>query len=136
MKNIKLYITERLFIRKTKNKYNMNTFTDVVTELYNIGLLKNNYHIVDFSKMSLKIDLYSTDNINFISMDNIFDLFETNTINPIFEIEHQKKIREYRIKQSDNHNEFIILHYNQKTHDIEEITVSENIMQIIIDTCK
>lgn len=136
MKGLLELINEKLKIRKSKNIYNINTFDDIVTELYNIGLLKDNCHKLDFSKMSLKIDLYSTDNINFISMDNIFDLFETHTINPIFEIEHQKKIREYRIKQSDNPNEFIILHYNRKSFDIEEITVSENVMKIIIDTCK
>jgi hypothetical protein len=127
------YITEKLKIRKSKN---INTFEDIITELHNIGLLGNNYSTLDFSKMSLKIDLFSTDNINFISLDNIFDLFETHTLNPIFEIEHQKKIREYRIKDSNNNNEFIILHYNKTTNDIEEITVSENIMKIIIDKCK
>lgn len=133
MKSITLYILEKLKIRKSKN---INTFEDIIIELHNIGLLENNYSTLDFSKMSLKIDLFSTDNINFISMDNIFDLFETHTLNPIFEIEHQKKIREYRIKDSNNHNEFIILHYNKTTNDIEEITVSENIMKIIIDKCK
>lgn len=133
MKSITLYVNEKLKIRKSKN---INTFEDIITELYNIGLLENNYSTLDFSKMSLKIDLFSTENINFISMDNIFDLFETHTLNPIFEIEHQKKIREYRIKNSNNKNEFIILHYNRNTNNIEEITVSENIMKIIIDKCK
>lgn len=133
MKSITLYVNEKLKIRKSKN---INTFEDIITELYNVGLLENNYSTLDFSKMSLKIDLFSTENINFISMDNIFDLFETHTLNPIFEIEHQKKIREYRIKNSNNKNEFIILHYNRNTNNIEEITVSENIMKIIIDKCK
>lgn len=135
MKSLNNYIVEKLKIHKSQI-YNENTFEYIISKLYNVGLFKKNYNKSDFSKMSLKIDLYSTDNINFISMDNIFDLFETHILNPIFEIEHQKKIREYRIKQKDNPNEFIILHYNQNTHDIEEITVSENVMKIIIDICK
>ena len=84
--------------------------------------------------MSLKINLYSTDNINHISIDNIEELVEDYNLKSLFEIENKKDIREYRI--SSNPNEFIILHYNRKTLDIEEITVSENVTKIIIDTCK
>lgn len=135
MKSLNNYIVEKLKICKSQI-YNENTFEYIISKLYNVGLFKKNYNKSDFFKMSLKIDLYSTDNINFISMDNILDLFETHTVNSIFEIEHQKKIREYRIKQKDNPNEFILLQYNQYTHDIEEITVSENVMKIIINICK
>lgn len=134
MKSINKYIIEKLKIKKSKNVYDINTFEDIIKKLYDIGLFKKNYDYEDFSKMSLKINLYSTDNINFISIDNIEELVENYNLKSLFEIENKKDIREYRI--SSNPNEFIILHYNKKTFDIEEITISENVMKIIIDTCK
>lgn len=134
MKNIKSYITEKLKIKKNLSGYDINTFEDIIKKLYDIGLFKKNYDTKNFSEMSLKINLYSTDNINHISIDNIEELVEDYNLKSLFEIENKKDIREYRI--SSNPNEFIILHYNRKTLDIEEITVSENVTKIIIDTCK
>lgn len=136
MKNIKLYITEKLKIKKHLSGHDIKTFEDIIKKLYDIGLFKKHYDIKDFSKISLKITLYSTFDINYISIDNILELVENYNLDSLFEIENKKDIREYRIKQLDNPNEFIILHYNRKTLDIEGITVSENIMKFIIDICK
>ena len=136
MKNIKLYITEKLKIKKRLSGHDIKTFEDIIKKLYDIGLFKKHYDIKDFSKISLKITLYSTFDINYISIDNILELVENYNLDSLFEIENKKDIREYRIKQLDNPNKFIILHYNRKTLDIEGITVSENIMKFIIDICK